>query len=114
MASIMECGRVLRSQLQEVQAGRQRVEEQRCAEGQRICIEQIHRLFEEQERTLRKRLTALQQEYEQVIVQPELDQEDSEAFAIKEEFDNESNFEYTSIETSDLVGKPTTPVVLKR
>ena len=102
MASIVERGRVLRSQLQDVQAGRQRVEEQRRAEGQRIRIEQIHRLFEEQERILRERLTALQQEYEQVIAQ--LDQEDSgdsEVFAMKEEFENESNFEYTPTETSE-------------
>lgn len=55
MASIVERGRVLRSQLQDVQAGRRRVEEQRRAEGQRIRIEQIHRLFEEQERILRER-----------------------------------------------------------
>jgi hypothetical protein len=100
MASIVERGRVLRSQLQDVQAGRRRVEEQRRAEGQRIRIEQIHRLFEEQERILRDRLTELQQEYEQVITQ--LDQEDSEAFAtVKEEFENESNFEYTPTETSE-------------
>ena len=100
MASLVERGRVLRSQLQDVQAGRQRVEEQRRADGQRIRIEQIHRLFEEQERILRERLTALQQEYEQVIAQ--LDQEDtSEAFAIKEEFETESNFGYTPTETSE-------------
>ncbi|KAI9462786.1 hypothetical protein BJY52DRAFT_1255141 [Lactarius psammicola] len=100
MASIVERGRVLRSQLQDVQAGRQRVEEQRRAEGQRIRIEQIHRLFEEQESILRERLTALQQEYEQVIAQ--LDQEeDSEAFAIKEEFEAESDFGYTPTETSE-------------
>jgi hypothetical protein len=99
MASIVERGRVLRSQLQDVQAGRRRVEEQRRAEGQRIRIEQIHKLFEEQERILRERLTALQQEYEQVIAQ--LDQEDSEGFAMKEEFENESNFEYTPTETSE-------------
>jgi hypothetical protein len=99
MAAIVERGRVLRSQLQDVQAGRQRVEEQRRAEGQRIRVEQIHRLFEEQERILRERLTALQQEYEQVIAQ--LDQEGSEGFAMKEEFENESNFEYTPTETSE-------------
>ncbi|KAN0129668.1 hypothetical protein V8E53_012488 [Lactarius tabidus] len=99
MASIVERGRVLRSQLQDVQAGRRRVEEQRRAEGQRIRIEQIHKLFEEQESILRERLTALQQEYEQVIAQ--LDQEDSEGFAMKEEFENESNFEYTPTETSE-------------
>ena len=99
MASIVERGRVLRSQLLDVQAGRQRVEEQRRAEGQRIRVEQIHRLFEEQERILQERITALQQEYEQVIAQ--LDQEDSEGFALKEEFENESNFEYTPTETSE-------------
>jgi hypothetical protein len=99
MASIVERGRVLRSQLQDVQAGRQRVEEQRRAEGQRIRVEQIHRLFEEQERILRERLTALQQEYEQVIAQ--LGEEDTEGLAIKEEFENESNFEYTPTETSE-------------
>ena len=99
MASIVERGRVLRSQLLDVQAGRQRVEDQRRAEGQRIRVEQIHRLFSEQERILRERLTALQQEYEQVIAQ--LNQEDSEGFALKEEFENESNFEYTPTETSE-------------
>ena len=100
MASIVERGRVLRSQLQDVQAGRRRVEEQRRAEGQRIRIEQIHRLFEEQERILRERLTALQQEYEQVVAQ--LDQEGSEeAFAVKEEFEAESELEYTPTETSE-------------
>ena len=100
MASIVERGRVLRSQLHDVQAGRRRVEEQRRAEGQRIRIEQIHRLFEEQESILRERLTALQQEYEQVIAQ--LDQEGSEAsFALKEEFETESSFEYTPTETSE-------------
>jgi hypothetical protein len=99
MASIVERSRVLRSQLQDVQAGRRRVEEQRRAEGQRIRIEQIHRLFEEQEKILRERLTALQEEYEQTIAQ--LTQEDSEAFALKEEFENESNFEYTPTETSE-------------
>ncbi|KAH9059573.1 hypothetical protein EDB87DRAFT_766772 [Lactarius vividus] len=98
MASIVERGRVLRSQLQDVQAGRRRVEEQRRAEGQRIRVEQIHRLFEEQERILRERLTALQQEYEQVIAQ--LDQEGSEGFSVKEESETESNFEYTPTETS--------------
>ncbi|KAI9444152.1 hypothetical protein H4582DRAFT_1066065 [Lactarius indigo] len=99
MASIVERGRVLRSQLQDVQAGRKRVEEQRRAEGQRIRVEQIHRLFEEQEKILRERLTALQQEYEQVIAQ--LDQEDSEGFSIKEESESESNWEYTPTETSE-------------
>ncbi|KAH9174825.1 hypothetical protein EDB89DRAFT_476271 [Lactarius sanguifluus] len=99
MASLVERGRVLRSQLQDVQAGRLRVEEQRRAEGQRIRVEQIHRLFEEQERSLRERLAALQQEYEQVIAQ--LDQEGSEGFSVKEESETESNFEYTPTETSE-------------
>ncbi|KAF8268322.1 hypothetical protein EI94DRAFT_1186306 [Lactarius quietus] len=100
MASIVERGRVLRSQLHDVQAGRQRVEVQRRAEGQRIRIEQIHRLFEEQERILRERLTALQREYEQVIAN--LDQEEEpEAFAMKEEFENESSYEYAPTETSE-------------
>ncbi|KAH9026289.1 hypothetical protein EDB83DRAFT_2319801 [Lactarius deliciosus] len=99
MASLVERGRVLRSQLQDVQAGRRRVEEQRRAEGQRIRVEQIHRLFEEQERSLRERLAALQQEYEQVIAQ--LDEEGSEGFSVKEESETESNFEYTPTETSE-------------
>ncbi|KAH9038529.1 hypothetical protein EDB85DRAFT_1932808 [Lactarius pseudohatsudake] len=99
MASLVERGRVLRSQLQDVQAGRRRVEEQRRAEGQRIRVEQIHRLFEEQERSLRERLTALQQEYEQVIAQ--LDEEGSEGFSVKEESETESNWEYTPTETSE-------------
>lgn len=99
MASLVERGRVLRSQLQDVQAGRRRVEEQRRAEGQRIRVEQIHRLFEEQERSLRERLAELQQEYEQVIAQ--LDQEGSEGFSVKEESETGSNFEYTPTETSE-------------
>jgi hypothetical protein len=48
---------------------------------------------------LRERLTALQQEYEQVIAQ--LTRRTRRRFAMKEEFENESNFEYTPTETSE-------------
>ncbi|KAI0305208.1 Peroxin 13, N-terminal region-domain-containing protein [Multifurca ochricompacta] len=109
MASIVERSRVLHSRLKDVQDGRRRAEEHRREEGQRVRIEQIHRLFEEQERILRERLAALQEEYAQVVMQ--LSQEEMEVHVVKEELEMEtiSNNEYTPTETSDCSQKRRSP-----